>query len=78
MPDPAQQLQAFYLAGFEMKTFARFPNAVGLIKGNCIALVQTTETGLQLIGQPGWHMGEVRCTRRAGWPTALPSQKRAD
>jgi hypothetical protein len=59
VPDPAQQLQALYLAGFEIETFDRFPNAVGLIKGNCIALVQTTEAGLHLIGQPGWHMGEV-------------------
>jgi hypothetical protein len=59
VPDPAQQLQAIYLAGLEMETFDRFPNAVGLRKGNCIALVQPTPTGLKLIGQAGWHMGEV-------------------
>ncbi len=59
MPDPAKQLQAIYLAGFEIETFERFPSAVGLMKGNCIALVQPTANGLQLIGQPGWHMGEV-------------------
>lgn len=59
MPDPAQQLQAIYLAGFEIATFDRFPNTVGLTKGSCIALVQPTENGLKLIGQPGWHMGEV-------------------
>jgi hypothetical protein len=59
VPDPAQQLQTIYLAGFGIETFDRFPNAVGLTKGSCIALVQTTPTGLQLIGQPGWHMGEV-------------------
>jgi hypothetical protein len=57
--DPAEQLQALYLAGFEIETFDRFPNTVGLIKGGCIALVQPTPGGLRLIGQPGWHMGEV-------------------
>ena len=59
MPDPAQQLQAIYMAGFEIETFERFPNTVGVLKGNCIALVQPTPLGLKLIGQPGWHMGEV-------------------
>lgn len=59
VPDPARQLQAIYLAGFEIETFERFPNTVGVMKGNCIALVQPTPTGLKMIGQPGWHMGEV-------------------
>lgn len=59
MPDPARQLQAIYLAGFEIETFDRFPNAVGVTKGSCIALVEPTAQGLRLIGQPGWHMGEV-------------------
>lgn len=59
MPDPARQLQAIYLAGFAIETFERFPNAVGLTKGSCIALVEPTAQGLRLIGQPGWQMGEV-------------------
>lgn len=59
MADPARQLQAIYLAGFAIETFDRFPNAVGLTKGSCIALVEPTPNGLRLIGQPGWHMGEV-------------------
>jgi hypothetical protein len=59
VPDPAKQLQAIYMAGFEIHTFDRFPNTVGLSKGNCIALVRPTPDGLKLIGQPGWHMGEV-------------------
>lgn len=59
MPDPARQLQLIYLAGFEIHTFDRFPNTVGLSKGHCIALVQPTADGLRLLGQPGWHMGEV-------------------
>ena len=59
MPDPARQLQAIYLAGFAIETFERFPNAVGLTKGSCIALVEPTPHGLRLIGQPGWQMGDV-------------------
>ncbi len=59
MPDPSRQLQVLYLAGFEIETFDRFPNTVGLVKGNCIALVQPGLDGLKLLGQPGWHMGEV-------------------
>jgi hypothetical protein len=59
VPDSAQQLQAIYLAGFEIETFDLFPNTVGLTKGSCIALAQPTPTGLKLIGQPGWHMGEA-------------------
>jgi hypothetical protein len=59
VPDPAKQLQTIYLAGFDIHTFERFPNTVGLCKGHCIALVQPTSSGLRLLGQPGWHMGEV-------------------
>ena len=59
MPDPAKQLQTFYLAGFEIRVFERFPNTVGLSKGHCIALVQPSADGLRLLGQPGWQMGEV-------------------
>jgi hypothetical protein len=59
MPDPAEQLQKIYIAGFELQTFDRYPNAVGVIKGGCIALVRSAPNGLELIGLPGWRMGEV-------------------
>ena len=59
MPDPARQLQAIYLAGFTIETFERYPNAVGVAKGSCIALLESTANGLRMIGQPGWKMGEV-------------------
>lgn len=59
MADSSHQLQGIYLAGFEIQTFDRFPNSVGVMKGNCIALLQTTTTGLRLIGDAGWRMGEV-------------------
>ena len=57
--DPSEILQSLYLAGFELQTFDRFPRAIGLIKGNCIALLEPDATGLRLIGRPGWRMGEV-------------------
>ena len=59
MPDPAEQLQRIYLAGFELQTFDRYPTAVGVIRDGCIALLRSTLVGLQLIGTPGWRMGEV-------------------
>jgi hypothetical protein len=57
--DSATQLQQIYLAGFEIETRERFPNAVVVIKGNCAALLQATPTGLTMIGTPGWRMGEL-------------------
>ncbi len=59
MPDPAEQLQRIYLAGFELQTFERYPEAIGAIRDGCIALLRSTPSGLQMIGTPGWRMGEV-------------------
>jgi hypothetical protein len=57
--DSSEQLQRIYLAGFELRTFDRYPNAIGVIRDGCIALLRATPTGLQTIGLPGWRMGEV-------------------
>ena len=57
--DPAAQLQKIYLAGFELKTFDRFPNCVGVVRDNCIALLVPGPDGLQMLGTPGWAIGEV-------------------
>ena len=59
MPDPAEQLQRVYLGGFELQTFDRYPSSIGIIRDGCIALLRSTPTGLQMIGAPGWRMGEV-------------------
>ena len=59
MPDPAHQLQQIYLAGFELKTFDRFPKCVGIVRDNCIALLVPGPDGLQMLGTPGWQIGEV-------------------
>jgi hypothetical protein len=57
--DSAEQLQQIYLAGFELQTFDRFPKCVGVIRDNCIALLVPGVDGLQVLGTPGWRMGEV-------------------
>jgi hypothetical protein len=59
MPDPAQLLQRIYLAGFEFQTFGRFPKCVGVVRDQCIALLVPTPEGLQMLGTPGWQMGEA-------------------
>jgi hypothetical protein len=59
MSDPAEQLQRIYLAGFELQTFDRYANSVGVIRDGCIALLRVTPMGLEMIGAPGWRMGEV-------------------
>ncbi|HXY12909.1 MAG TPA: hypothetical protein VEI26_00265 [Terriglobales bacterium] len=59
MPDPARQLQQIYLAGFELKTFDRFPKCVGVVRENCIALLVPVPDGLQMLGTPGWAIGEA-------------------
>ncbi len=59
MPDPAEQLQRIYLAGFELETFERFPKCVGVVRGGCIALLEATPEGLRMVASPGWRMGEL-------------------
>jgi hypothetical protein len=57
--DPTAQLQRLYEAGFGLETFERYPKAVGVVRGECIALLEVTPDGLRIIGAPGWRMGEV-------------------
>jgi hypothetical protein len=59
MPDPAEQLQQIYMAGFELKVFDRFPKCVGVVRDQCIALLVPSADGLQMLGTPGWQMGEA-------------------
>ena len=59
MADPAEQLQQIYVAGFELKTFDRFPKCIGVVRDNCIALLVPGTDGLQMLGTPGWQMGEA-------------------
>jgi hypothetical protein len=59
MPDSSEQLQRLYLAGFELQTFERFPKCMGVMRDNCVALLVPGVDGLQVLGTPGWRMGEV-------------------
>jgi hypothetical protein len=58
MSDPAEQLQKLYLAGFELQTFDRFPQAIGVVRDECIVFLVPGPDGLQLLGNVGWRMGE--------------------
>lgn len=57
--DPAEQLQRIYLAGFELETFIRFPKCVGVVRDGCVALLVPGVDGMQILGSPGWRMGEA-------------------
>jgi len=57
--DLAEQLQRIYLAGFELQTFDRFPKCVGVVRDNCIALLVPGVDGFQILGTPGWRLGEA-------------------
>ncbi len=59
MPDSAEQLQRLYLAGFELQTFERYPKCIGVLREDCVALLVPGVDGLQILGSPGWRMGEV-------------------
>ena len=58
MPDPAEQLQKLYVAGFELQTFDRFPKTIGVLRDECIVFLVPGPDGLQILGNAGWRMGE--------------------
>jgi hypothetical protein len=59
MRDPAEQLQRLYVAGFDFQTFDRFPKCVGVVRDQCIALLVPGVGGMQVLGTPGWRLGEA-------------------
>lgn len=59
MADSAAQLQKLYVAGFDLQTFERYPKCVGVIRDNCVAMLVPGVDGMQILGAPGWRMGEV-------------------
>jgi len=42
-----------------LKVFDRFPKCVGVVRDSCIALLVPSVDGLQMLGTPGWLMGEA-------------------
>ncbi len=77
MPDPAEQLQKIYLAGFELQTFDRFPKCVGVVRDDCIALLVPSVGGLQMLGTAGWRLGEAIgvLTQKEGLPVFQAKQE---
>ena len=65
------------MRGFELQTFDRYPKCIGVIRDNCIALLVPGVDGLQILGTPGWRMGEVMgvLTEREG-PASVSGQGR--
>ena len=58
--DPAHQLQALYVAGYELETFERYPKAIGVSRGDRLVLLVPGPDGLQMLGTPGWKLnGEL-------------------
>ena len=80
MPDPAEQLQRIYLAGFELQTFDRFPRCVGVVRNGCIALLVPSVGGLQMLGTPGWRLGEAIgvLTEKDGRPVFQAKEETVD
>jgi len=59
MSDPSEHLQRIYLEGFELQAFERYPMCIGVLRDGCIALLRSAPSGLEMVGTPGWRMGEV-------------------
>jgi hypothetical protein len=57
--DLAHQLQQIYVAGFELQTFDRFPKCLGVTRDGCIAMLIPDTEGFQILGTPGWRIGEA-------------------
>ena len=58
MPDPAEQLARIYQAGFEITQLELYPGAAAVVRDEVIALLRPTAAGLEMIGTPGWKVGE--------------------
>jgi hypothetical protein len=58
MSDPAEQLARIYQAGFEITQLERYPGAAAVVRDEVIALLRPTPAGLEMVGTPGWKVGE--------------------
>lgn len=60
MADRGEILQKLYVAGFDIQSFDRFPRAIGISRGYCIALLEPDPgTGLRIVGRAGWRIGDA-------------------
>src|SRR3954471_1538744 len=58
MSDPAEQLARIYQAGFEITQLELYPGAAAVVRDEVIALLRPTPAGLEMVGTPGWKIGE--------------------
>jgi hypothetical protein len=58
MADPAAQLARIYQAGFEITQLERYPGVAAVVRDEVIALLRPTPAGLEMVGTPGWKIGE--------------------
>ena len=59
MPDPAEQLARIYQAGFDITQLELYPGAAAVIRDQVIALLRPMANGLEMVGTPGWKIGET-------------------
>jgi hypothetical protein len=59
MPDSAEQLARIYQAGFEITQLELYPGAAAVVRDEVIALLRPTPAGLEMIGTPGWKIGDA-------------------
>ena len=58
MPDPAEQLGRIYQAGFDISQLERYPGVAAIVRNDVIVLLRPTPSGLEMVGMPGWKIGE--------------------
>jgi hypothetical protein len=58
MPDPAEQLARIYQAGFDITQLERYPGVAAVVRNDVIVLLRPTLAGLEMVGTPGWKIGE--------------------
>ena len=58
MPDPAEQLARIYQAGFDITQLDRYPGVAAVVRNDVIALLRPKPSGLEMVGTPGWKIGE--------------------
>ena|SRR6476646_9162432 len=58
MADPAEQLARIYQAGFDITQLERYPGVAAVVRNEVIALLRPTPSGLEMVGTPGWKIGE--------------------
>src|SRR3954451_19242577 len=59
MADPAEQLARIYQAGFDITQLELYPGAAAVVRNDVIALLRPTPAGLEMVGTPGWKIGEA-------------------